>query len=105
MNIGTYAAFPILIVGLLLNSFNVMVIGAVCMSLAAIFQLVTLPVEFNASRRAINAITAGNVMYEDEIKGAKRVLFAAAMTYVAAFVAALVNLLRFVLIITSNRRR
>ena len=69
-----------------------------------LFQLVTLPVEFNASNRAIKVIEQQGLLYEDEISGAKSVLKAAAMTYVAAFASSAANLLRLVLMARGRRR-
>ena len=78
--------------------------GILLFSLAVLFQLVTLPVEFNASSRALETIKATNILSEDELKGAKKVLTAAAFTYVASAFVAMLNLFRIVLI-ASNRRR
>ena len=78
-------------------------LGILCFSFSLIFQLVTLPVEFNASRRAIKVIEDTNLLLDDEVGGAKKVLTAAAMTYVASMLVALANLLR--LILRFNRRR
>ena len=79
-------------------------LGIIFFALALLFQLVTLPVEFNASRRAINALSEfGILSSEDEVKGAKKVLFAAAMTYVTSFLVSLAQLLR--LLALANRRR
>ena len=67
-----------------------------------LFQLVTLPVEFNASRRAIKILDSGNLLYDDEINGAKKVLTAAAMTYVAATASTALQLLRLLLILKRD---
>ena len=77
--------------------------GIACFSLATLFQLVTLPVEFNASRRALEGIRTYRLLEEDELSGARRVLSAAAMTYVAALATSLLSLLRLILI-ARNRR-
>lgn len=74
-------------------------------SLTTIFQLITLPVEFDASNRAMATLTASGFYSEDELSGAKKVLRAAALTYVAALISSILSLLRFVLIATSGRRR
>ena len=74
------------------------------MSLLMLFQLVTLPVEFNASRRAVDVIENTGMLSNDELPGAKRVLKAAAMTYVASFAVSAANLLRL-LLLTNNKRR
>lgn len=80
--------------------------GIALFSVSVLFQLVTLPVEFNASRRAVVALEESGRFTDDELKGVKKVLFAAAMTYVAALLVSLMNLLRLLLIVAgrSNRR-
>ena len=78
--------------------------GIACFSLATLFQLITLPVEFNASRRALEGIRDSGMLYDDEMEGAKQVLTAAAMTYVAALATSLLSLLRLIMI-ANNRRR
>ena len=81
-------------------------IGLALYALVAVFQLVTLPVEFNASRRALKVIESDNILYdESERKGAKKVLTAAALTYVAALATAIANLLYYASILLGNRRR
>ena len=79
-------------------------IGVACFALCAVFQLVTLPVEFNASGRAVQVLESG-YLPEDEVRGVKAVLSAAALTYVAAALQSLLQLLRLVLIAGNNRRR
>ena len=73
--------------------------------MSTLFQLVTLPTEFNASRRALNAIESSGILARDEIGGARKVLSAAAMTYVAALAVSLMQLLRLLLIVGGNSRR
>lgn len=104
--IGSAAAMPLFLVGLLMGSLGYvfMVAGIACFSLATLFQLITLPVEFNASARALEGIRDCGILYDDEIKGARKVLSAAAMTYVAALASSLLSLLRLI-IIANNRRR
>ena len=102
-NFGTKIAWPLMLLGLLLSSmsyafYNLVYVGIACFSLSLVFQLVTLPVEFNASRRAVTAIAEGGILYEDELIGAKKTLRAAALTYVAAAVTSLLSLLRLILI-------
>ena len=85
-NIGSKLAMPLILIGLLLELFaevsNVFVLlGVICFSLSVVFQLVTLPVEFNASRRAINSVSDSNLLTNEELQGAKKTLTAAAMTY------------------------
>ena len=102
-NIGSMLAVPLMILGFMLDFFGLVTIGLALYSLIAVFQLVTLPVEFNASRRAMEAIEGQNMLQGSERAGAKKVLSAAAMTYVAALVVSLANLLRFIL--RFSRRR
>ena len=108
-NIGSKLAIPLILIGVLLSSFGsasqtLVDLGIACFSLSVIFQLITLPVEFNASRRALRAIEDGQLLSDDEIVGARKTLTAAAMTYVAALITALAQLLRLV-ILFGNRRR
>lgn len=95
----------ILMFGLLLSVGILADIGFWLYAVVAFFQLVTLPVEFNASRRAMQALSEGGALSGEELSGAKKVLGAAAMTYVAALLSALVQLLRLWSIVSSNRRR
>lgn len=108
-NIGSKLAMPLILIGLLLEflaevSTAFVLLGVICFSFSVIFQLITLPVEFNASSRAISAISSGYLLYEDELHGAKKTLTAAAMTYVAATAVALMQLLRLVLILMRKSR-
>lgn len=103
-NIGSQLSIPLILMGLLFNFSFLMTLGIVFFGVAVVFQLVTLPVEFNASRRALEAIKNSNILLDDsEIKGARKVLSAAALTYVTAFLLSLTQLLRFLII--ANRRR
>ena len=79
-------------------------IGVILFGVAVLGQLVTLPVEFNASRRAIATLESGNLLGDGELQGAKKVLSAAAMTYVAALLVSLAQLLRFLLAFGGRRR-
>lgn len=106
-NFGSKIAWPLILIGLLINSRTSMVLieaGIIAFSLAVLFQLVTLPVEFNASGRAIRILADSGIMYGEEIKAAKKVLSAAALTYVAAAASGILQLLRLVLL-TRGRRR
>ncbi len=97
---------PILIIFGILLAFEPLIwIGIILYSAIAIFQLVTLPVEFNASARALNTLGVMAILSEDELKGSKKVLSAAAMTYVAALITTLANLLRFILLARGRNRR
>ncbi len=102
-NIGSTLGLPLAILGAFLGFEPLITVGLVLYAAIFVFHLATLPVEFNASRRAINVIDETNLLYDDEIKGAKKVLSAAAMTYVASMIVALANLLR--LFFRFNRRR
>lgn len=104
-NIGSSIGLPLAILGLFIGEFGIYLtyIGLALYASVFLFQLVTLPVEFNASRRAIKVIDETDLLYDEEISGAKKVLSAAAMTYVASMIVALANLLR--LILRFNRRR
>lgn len=103
-NIGSMLAFPLIVIGFLLSSFLLLDLGVIFFSFTTLFQLITLPVEFNASSRAVKAIEANGVLYGEELNGAKSVLRAAAMTYVAALAVSFAQLLRFFFLTRSNRR-
>ena len=108
-NIGCHLALPLIILGLILSAFSfhsywLVYAGIACFSLSLVFQLITLPVEFNASRRAIRAIEDGNILTEEETRGAKKVLRAAALTYVAAAAVALMQLLRLIMLFGGRRK-
>ena len=104
-NIGSTLAVPLVLLGILFSSPSIAYLGVIAFAAAVLFQLVTLPVEFNASRRAIGAIEESYTLDADEIKGAKKVLTAAALTYVAALAVSLGNLLRLLVIAGRTRRR
>ena len=109
-NIGSKLAMPLILLGLVLTflgdlSYLFIYLGIAAFSLSLIFQLVTLPVEFNASRRAMEAIRNSQLLTEEEQKGARKTLTAAAMTYVAATAVALAQLLRLILIFGGRGRR
>lgn len=109
-NFGSRLAMPLIIIGLLLSAFasvsNFLVyLGIACFSLSLIFQLITLPVEFNASRRALQAIDSGELLTSDERRGAKATLTAAALTYVAATAVAFAQLVRLLALFGGRRRR
>ena len=103
-NIGTKAAIPIILIGILLAGSQTLInIGVVLFSLGVLFQLVTLPVEFNASSRAISILEDTGMLYGEEVRGAKKVLGAAAMTYVAAAAASILSLLRLMILFGGRR--
>lgn len=104
-NIGSRLAMPLFIIGILLANEYLAYAGIILFSLTVVFQLVTLPTEFNASRRAVKALGGYGYMNDEELKGTKKVLSAAAMTYLAALFVALASLLRLLLIVSGGRRR
>jgi len=101
---GNYASWIILVIGLLMGSFDIASIGVALFLAVVIFQLVTLPVEYNASSRAVLALENGGYLTRDEIPKAKKVLNAAALTYVAALLMSILTLLRFILLAMGTRR-
>ena len=103
-NIGSQAAIPLFMLGLFMSWEPLTKIGIFCFALAVLFYVVTLPVEFNASSRAVAVLSSG-YMPEDEVRGVKSMLSAAALTYVAAALQAVLQLLRLVLLANSRRRR
>ncbi len=107
-NIGSRLAMPLILLGLVLSflgdvSYTFVYLGIACFGLSLVFQLITLPVEFNASRRAMAAIESAELLTQEEQQGAKKTLQAAALTYVAATAVALSQLLR--LLMLFGRRR
>ncbi len=108
-NIGSRLAMPLILLGVLFGvggaySYTLVYVGIACFALSLVFQLITLPVEFNASRRAMLAIEDTQLLTEEEQKGARKTLTAAAMTYVAAVAVAAAQLLRLVLLFGGRRR-
>ena len=103
--IGSSIAFSLAILGLVLGFPLLTEVGILLFCAVVIFQLLTLPVEFNASHRAIRTLREDNILDADELKGAKKVLAAAAMTYVAALLVAFANLLRLLALRDRNQRR
>lgn len=105
--LGSKFSFILLLLGMFLYSQTLFLVGILLFSLTTVFQLVTLPVEFNASHRAIETIESEYLLEGDEVYGARKVLRAAALTYVAALLMSALQLLRFVLIFlgrNGNRR-
>ena len=106
-NIGSKLAMPLILVGLLFAGKGSAIgylayVGVVCFGLSTLFQLFTLPTEFDASRRAVHAIENCGILTQDEIRGSRKVLKAAALTYVAALAVSLTQLLRLLMLV--NRR-
>lgn len=104
VNFGSNAAWPVLVLGAIINSGMLVNIGIILFSFAVLFQIITLPVEFNASGRALKILNEQRILQGDELRGARKVLGAAAMTYVASMVAILLQLLRLILIFGRNSR-
>ncbi len=109
-NIGSKLAMPLILLGLLFSfggsyNYTFIYLGIACFGLSLVFQLVTLPVEFNASRRAMQAIENAGILTSDEQQGARKTLTAAALTYVAATAVALAQLLRLLILFGGGNRR
>ena len=98
VNLGSKLAFPVIILGVILSSLQMVKVGIILFGFTFLFQVVTLPVEFNASRRALQILDRSGILYKEEVCGARRVLTAAAMTYITAAVSTLLQILRLVLI-------
>ena len=101
--VGSSLALPLVIIGLLLSWHPFAYAGVILFGAAVLFQLVTLPVEFNASRRAVECLSSSGRVSEDGVKASKKVLTAAAMTYVAALFVALGNMIRLILIVGRRK--
>lgn len=107
-NIGSTLAIPLILAGMLINSQagqTLITIGLIAYALVALFQLITLPVEFNASSRALNIISSSNMVTQEEQKCVQKVLSAAALTYVAALISSVAQLLRLFLLYGQSRNR
>ena len=105
-NFGSSIAWPLIIIGLIMNSQTSQLflnLGVIAFSMAVLFQIVTLPVEFNASRRALKILGNTGMLYPDEVRETRKVLTAAALTYVAGAASAILQLFRLIMI--SNSRR
>lgn len=105
VNFGSKLSFPILLAGVFLSQQKLITVGLALFSLTLLFQLVTLPVEFDASRRAIIALERSQILDQSEIPGAKDMLRSAALTYVAATLATALQLLRLFLLFGNRNRR
>lgn len=104
-SIGAGISWPLIIVGIILGGSSLLInIGIILFSAAVLFQLVTLPVEFNASSRALRVLSDTGILYGDEIKGSRKVLQAAALTYVAGAAAAVLQLLRLLILFGGRSR-
>lgn len=103
-NIGSTLSIPLVLLGIVLNFSGLAMLGVALFGLVAFFQLVTLPVEFNASHRALATLESRDILSMEEMQGAKRVLTAAALTYVAALIQSLAQLLRLMILVGGRRR-
>ncbi len=103
VSFASYLLWPLLIFGFMLGYSNIISVVVYIFLAIFVFQVITLPVEFNASKRALAALSAQNMLTDEELYGARKMLNAAALTYVAATLVALLNVLRFAML--SNRRR
>jgi Predicted Zn-dependent protease len=104
VNLGSNFSIPLIIIGMILGMNHFMItIGIWLFALVVLFQVVTLPVEFNASRRAVSILNSGDILDSEEVPMVKQVLFAAALTYVAAAISTALQLLRLILIFGNNR--
>ena len=103
-NIGSSLSWIAIVIGLVLSAPIVCYIGVILFSFAVLFQLITLPVEFNASRRAIHSLGETGILTDEELKGAKKVLTAAALTYVAALATSILQLIRLLAIARRSER-
>ena len=107
-NFGSTIAWPLILIGLFFNSSTgtfLIDLGIICFSLAVLFQLVTLPVEFNASSRAVKILESTGILGQEELQGTRKVLGAAALTYVAGAASAILQLLRLVILFGGRGRR
>lgn len=111
VNLGSRLAMPLILIGLMLSAaanaigYEIAMIGVIAYSLCVFFQLVTLPTEYNASARAMEALENGGILVGDELVGARKTLNAAALTYVAALAVSLIQFLRLLAIVMGGRRR
>jgi Zn-dependent membrane protease YugP len=104
-NLGSNLSYFLILAGFLLGMMNLAALGVAFFAAAVLFQLVTLPVEFDASGRALKQVVNLGIIQEDERKGARKVLSAAAMTYVAAALVSAMELVRFILMIFLSNNR
>jgi Zn-dependent membrane protease YugP len=103
-NFGSTLAWPIFLLGLIMSIQPLLTVGIVLFSLAVLFQLVTLPVEFNASSRALKVLESGHILGDTELAAGKKVLGAAALTYVASLASSILQLLRLIILAGGKKR-
>ena len=105
VNVSATISWPMIIIGLIMGGSTFLIdLGIILFSTAVLFQLITLPVEYNASKRAVVQLASNGILYGDELKQTKKVLNAAALTYVAAAAATILQLLRLVILFGGRRR-
>ncbi|MCR4694064.1 MAG: zinc metallopeptidase [Pseudobutyrivibrio sp.] len=104
-NVGSWISWPVIILGIIIGYTPLAYLGVILFTFVVAFQIITLPVEFNASSRALAILEQDHILIDNENKDAKKVLKAAAMTYVAALFATILQLLRLILIVTGGGRR
>ncbi|MBQ8246928.1 MAG: zinc metallopeptidase [Lachnospiraceae bacterium] len=104
VNFGSNLSWPLILLGVLFGLTNLVDIGIILFSTVLVFQIITLPVELNASKRAIRIISDDGILYGDEIKGARKVLNAAALTYIAGVISTALQVLRLFLLFGRRRR-
>ena len=104
-NIGSSLSWPLILLGLIMGWTGLAQVGVFLFTFVVLFQLITLPVEFNASSRALKILEGAGILMDTELRGASKVLRAAAMTYVASLLGSILQLLRLVLLTRGGRRR
>lgn len=104
-NIGSKLSWPVILIGLLLGYMGLARIGVFLFTFVVLFQLITLPVEFDASHRALKILKENDILVGEEMTGATKVLSAAALTYVAALFSTILQLLRLILLVQGNSRK
>jgi len=104
-NIGSMLSWPLILIGLAMGYMGLAQIGVILFTFVVLFQLITLPVEFDASRRAMIALEEQNILAGSELSAAGKVLKAAALTYVAALLSSILQLLRLIMLTRGGRRR
>lgn len=104
-NIGSWLSWPVILIGIILGYVGLARIGVILFTFVVLFQLITLPVEFNASTRALKILEQKNILADNEMRGATKVLKAAALTYVAALFSSILQLFRLILLTRGGGRR
>ena len=105
VNIGSRLSWPLIIIGLVLGSLGLAKTGVILFFLVVLFQLITLPIEFNAARSALSILNNQTLLVDDELTGARKVLIAAALTYVAALFSSILQMLRLLVLVNNRNNR